>query len=93
MLLTPPSVTNCDTFSDPSALELDVLYGRLGDFVVWLMAMLVVDVAYRPMRILQNLSHTAAFFAMIDMLVHVVFFSPFAAFYDFINAMTFLLAV
>ena len=28
MLLTPPSVTNCHTFSDPLPLERDVLYGR-----------------------------------------------------------------
>src|SRR6218665_1636508 len=26
---TPPSVTHCNTFSDPSPLEGDVLYGRL----------------------------------------------------------------
>src|SRR6218665_3371661 len=29
MLLTPPSVTNCHTFSDTLPLERDVLYGRL----------------------------------------------------------------
>ena len=29
MLLTPPPVTNCHTFSDPLPLEHDVLYGRL----------------------------------------------------------------
>ena len=28
MLLTPPPVTNCHTFSDPLPLERDVLYGR-----------------------------------------------------------------
>ena len=28
MLLTPSSVTNCHTFSDPLPLERDVLYGR-----------------------------------------------------------------
>src|SRR6218665_1788061 len=28
MLLTPPPVTNCPTFSNPLPLERDVLYGR-----------------------------------------------------------------
>src|SRR6218665_3067237 len=28
MLLTPPPVTNCHTFSEPLPLERDVLYGR-----------------------------------------------------------------
>ena len=28
MLLTPPLVTNCHTFSDPLPLERDILYGR-----------------------------------------------------------------
>ena len=28
LFTTPPSVTNCHTFSDPLPLERDVLYGR-----------------------------------------------------------------